>query len=131
MGKRAPTRREFSTNRSACFSACRSEPQMPHASVLTSTSPGPGSGAGISATTSFLSRITVARMGPPSRGGVLRPSRLLVEPHLLVEHLELGLVDVVLHPRLRDLVEGRAGDGVPVQLVDREFLELPGDGFAL
>ena len=58
-----PARRAAATNCSACLSACRSEPQMPQASVLTSTSPGPGSGTGRSATTSRRSRITAARMG--------------------------------------------------------------------
>src|SRR5437867_9449105 len=57
--------------------------------------------------------------------------RLLLQPDLLVEHLELGLVYVVLHPRLRGLVERRAGDRVPVELVGAELLELLGDGLAL
>src|ERR1700676_263344 len=57
-----PDRRAPSTSFSACLSACRSDPQIPQASVLTSASPGPGSGEAMSATTSFLLRITVARM---------------------------------------------------------------------
>src|SRR5437879_6807913 len=57
-----PARREVSTNFSACLSACRSEPQIPHASVRTSTSPGPGVGTGTSATISLRSRMTAARM---------------------------------------------------------------------
>src|SRR5262245_42055936 len=57
-----PERRAVSTRRSACFNAWRSEPQMPQASVFTSTSPGPGSGTATSATTSFFRRITAARM---------------------------------------------------------------------
>src|SRR3989454_1591499 len=55
----------------------------------------------------------------------------LVQPDLLVEDLPLGVVDVILHPRLGDLVERRARDRIPVELVGREFLELPGDGLAL
>ena len=47
----APDSRADSTSLSACLSACRSEPQMPQASVLTSTSPGPGSGSGTVSTT--------------------------------------------------------------------------------
>src|SRR6266487_7098683 len=62
-----------------------------------------------------------------SRSRLEAPSSL-VQPDLLVEDLELGLVDVVLHPRLGDLKEGRAGDHVPVEPVGRELLELLGDG---
>src|SRR5262245_12225128 len=40
---------------------------------------------------------------------------LLVD--LPVQDIELRLVDVILHPRLRHLVERRAGDHVPVELV--------------
>src|SRR5262245_46231608 len=45
---------------------------------------------------------------PESMARLLRsvPPALLVEPDLLVEHLELGLIDVVLHPGLGHLVEG-------------------------
>src|SRR5262249_18474322 len=60
-----------------------------------------------------------------------RRRMLLVQPDPVVAHLELGLVDVALHPRLRDLVERRAGDGVPVELLDRVLLQLLGDGLAL
>src|SRR5712692_489684 len=59
---RPPERREASTSFSACLSAWRSEPQIPQARVLTSTSPEPGSGVGRLSTTSFLFRITVARI---------------------------------------------------------------------
>ena len=62
MTRGFPARRAVSTNLSANFSACRSEPQIPHASVRTSTSPAPGSGAGTSATTSLRSRMTAARI---------------------------------------------------------------------
>src|SRR5579862_2173827 len=62
IGNSAPALREFSTIFSACFSACRSDPQIPHASVFTSTSPVPGAGVGILSTTSFLSRIIAARI---------------------------------------------------------------------
>ncbi|MNO09982.1 hypothetical protein D3C81_2335600 [compost metagenome] len=41
---------------------CRSEPQIPQASVLTSTSPCPGVGAAMESTTSCLSRMTTAFM---------------------------------------------------------------------
>src|SRR5262245_40815636 len=70
---------------------------------------------------------------PESMARLLRSvtPALLVEPDLLVEHLELGLVIVVLHPRLRHLVEGRAGDGVPVELVGAVLLELLRNGLAL
>src|SRR5207247_8552111 len=53
----------------------------------------------------------------------LEVPRSLVQPDLLVEDLELGLVDVVLHPRLGDLKEGRAGDHVPVEPVGRRSEE--------
>ena len=62
MTRGLPARRAVATNWSANRSACRSEPQIPQASVRTSTSPGPGSGAGTSATTSLRSRMTAARM---------------------------------------------------------------------
>src|SRR4030095_4954577 len=56
---------------------------------------------------------------------------LLVQPDLVVVHLELRVVDVALHPRLRDHVEGRAGDGIPVEPVGAELRELLRDGLAL
>src|SRR5262245_35254620 len=59
--------------RSACFSACRSEPQIPHASVFTSTSPGPGSGVAMSSTISCLLRITAARMAAPFECRIMQP----------------------------------------------------------
>src|SRR5258708_24015421 len=62
IGNSAPDFRELSTIFSACLSACRSDPQIPHASVLTSASPAPGAGVGMLSTTSFLSRIIAARM---------------------------------------------------------------------
>src|SRR5260370_28163179 len=58
----APALRDPSTSFSACLSACRSEPQIPHASVLTSASSGPGSGVGTLSTTSFRPRIMAARI---------------------------------------------------------------------
>src|SRR5262249_5212321 len=63
--KALPPRRAVATNCSACLSACRSEPQMPQASVRTNTSPGPGCGTGMSATTSRRSRMTAARTSTP------------------------------------------------------------------
>src|SRR5262249_4817276 len=56
---------------------------------------------------------------------------LLVQPDRIPVHFELGVVRVALHPRLRDHIEGRAGDRVPVDLVDQVFLELLRDGLAL
>src|SRR5262249_32975601 len=53
-----------STSFGACWRAWRSEPQMPHASVFTRTSPAPGTGSGTSSTTRRASRITAARMAP-------------------------------------------------------------------
>src|SRR4029450_11340786 len=47
---------------SAWVRACRSEPQIPHARVFTSTSPDPGSGSGSVSTTSWEFRMTAARM---------------------------------------------------------------------
>src|SRR5208282_527502 len=58
----APVFRAAATSFSACLSVCRSDPHIPHASVLTSTSPAPGTGVGMLSTTSFLPRITAARM---------------------------------------------------------------------
>src|ERR1700722_14980185 len=58
----APALRDPSTIFSACLSACRSDPQIPHASVFTSASPAPGAGVGMLSTTSLLSRIIAARM---------------------------------------------------------------------
>ena len=49
----------------------------------------------------------------------------------LVEDLPLGVVDVVLHLRLGDLVERRARDRVPVELVGHELLKFLGNGLAL
>src|SRR5437763_14753553 len=86
---RPPARREVSTNLSACLSACRSEPQMPHASVRTSTSPGPGSGIGTSATMSLRSRMTAARM---SGGSVEHQDRAR---DLACLHRAEGLVHVL------------------------------------
>ena len=58
---------DISTILSACFKVWRSEPQIPHASVRTSTWPGPGVGSAMSSTTSSLSRMTAARIrNPPS-----------------------------------------------------------------
>src|SRR6266478_9433650 len=68
---------------------------------------------------------------PRAHKGTDPQGTLFVQPDLPVEDLELGLVDVVLHPGLRDLVERRAGNRVPVELVGRELLELPRDGLAL
>src|SRR2546425_157616 len=56
---------------------------------------------------------------------------LLVQPDLLIKDLPLGVVDVVLHPRLSDLIERRAGDRVPVELVGHELLKFLGNGLAL
>src|ERR1017187_2127429 len=58
----APVFRAAATSFSACLSVCRSDPHIPHASVLTSTSPAPGTGVGMLSTTSFLPRIMAARM---------------------------------------------------------------------
>src|SRR3954451_14527637 len=49
------------TIRSPCCNACRSDPQMPHASVRTNTWPACGTGSGTSSTTRPLLRITAAR----------------------------------------------------------------------
>src|SRR6266568_1932023 len=49
-----------STMRSACWAACRSEPQMPHAFVCTSTCPSPGTGSATSSTTMRPPRSTAA-----------------------------------------------------------------------
>src|ERR1700678_4270437 len=57
-----PALRAPSTILSAYLSACRSDPQIPHASVLTRASPAPGAGVGMVSTTSFLFRIIAARM---------------------------------------------------------------------
>src|SRR4030095_704429 len=54
--------RAASTTLSAWVRACRSEPQIPHARVFTSTSPDPGSGSGSVSTTSWEFRMTAARM---------------------------------------------------------------------
>src|SRR6185436_14913103 len=63
-----------STSFEACSSACRSDPQMPQASVRTRTSPGPGTGSGRVSTTRRELRITAARMGTP---GITRvPARV-------------------------------------------------------
>src|SRR5215470_16075710 len=89
-----PERFEFSTKRSACLRACRSEPQIPHARVRTSTSPGPGSGMGTSATTRARLRMTAARMASASAR-------------------ELEGLDVdsrrARHLRMLELVEGEIG----------------------
>src|SRR5256712_8609279 len=77
----------------------------------------------------IVSRVGLLYRSPRLSTSGLGP--LLVQPDLLVEDLELGLVDVIPHPRLRGLVERRAGDRVPVELVRAEFLELLGDGLAL
>ena len=53
MLKMPPDRSETSTSFSVCLIACRSEPQIPQASVFASTSPGPGSGTGTSSTVSL------------------------------------------------------------------------------
>src|SRR5262245_42968782 len=58
----APVSFAASTILSACVRACRSEPQIPHARVLTRTSPGPGSGSGTVSATSVAFRMTAARM---------------------------------------------------------------------
>src|SRR5262245_46062268 len=70
----APVSFAASTILSACVRACRSEPQIPHASVLTRTSPGPGSGSGMVSTTSVAFRITAARMPRLSPFGWRRAS---------------------------------------------------------
>ena len=44
-------RRLTSTMRCACLAACRSEPQMPQASILTSAWPVAGTGSGMVSTT--------------------------------------------------------------------------------
>src|SRR6266571_2357844 len=59
-----------------------------------------------------------------------RSFALPVQPDLLVEDFPLGVVDVVLHPRLGDFIERRAGDRVPVELVGHELLEFLGDDLA-
>src|SRR5438552_7704716 len=84
-----PARRAVSTNFSACLSACRSEPQIPHASVRTSTSPGPGCGTGTSATISLRSRMTAARMA----GGSVEHQHRAGD--LAGLHRAEGLVDVL------------------------------------
>src|SRR4030095_12253492 len=53
--------RAASTTLSAWVRACRSEPQIPHARVFTSTSPDPGSGSGGVSTISSGGRLTDAR----------------------------------------------------------------------
>src|SRR5437899_541113 len=77
------------------------------------------------------SSLTLQESALVNKGSRGRRRILLVQPDLLVEDLELGLIDVVLHPRLRGLVERRAGDRIPVELVGAELLQLPGDGLAL
>src|SRR5262249_7160215 len=58
----SPASRAASTTLLAWVSACRSEPQMPQASVRTSISPVAGSGSGTVSTTSWDPRMTAARM---------------------------------------------------------------------
>src|SRR5215831_10036409 len=121
-----PERLEISTKRSACLRACRSEPQIPQASVRTSTSPGPGSGAGTSATTKARSRMTTARMGGSSARELERLDvdswRARRMPHVLAhahgrgDGVALGLpLGRLRHLRMLELVEReirrRAGGG--------------------
>src|SRR5437773_2744966 len=109
-----PSARRYAlAKRSACLSACRSEPQIPQARVLTSTSPGPGAGIGTSATINRLSRTTAARM-VIIRGGPWPSFKLdLDEDDLapgLVHHvvLDARLAKVGL-PRLHRIFRPPAG----------------------
>src|SRR5712671_3233740 len=63
IGLRAGKCFASSTMRWACLRACRSEPQMPQASDLTSTMPAPGFGSGIWSTTISPFRKIAARIG--------------------------------------------------------------------
>src|SRR5262249_3093017 len=65
MTKAAPARRATSTSWAACWRAWRSEPQIPQASVLTSTCPFDGVGSASWATTRSPSRNMAARSCPP------------------------------------------------------------------
>src|SRR5262245_42917788 len=115
-----PDRREFSTNLSACLRAWRSDPQIPQASVLTSTSPDPGCGSGMSATMSARLRMTTARMpGSLPRelerlgvdsGRALRVTHVLAHAHggrhgIALRH-PLG---ALRHAGMLELVEGEIG----------------------
>src|SRR5215813_5067003 len=100
MTRGLPARFAVATNWSANLSACRSEPQMPQASVRTSTSPGPGCGIGTSATTSLRSRITAARMVSITSS----PRR---RARAAMERRPAGLAGQERHGLLEELAEGR------------------------
>src|SRR5215468_7005238 len=112
-----PERFEFSTKRSACLRACRSEPQIPQARVRTSTSPWPGSGVGTSATTRARLRMTAARMASASarelEGLDVDSRRARCVPHVLAHAhgsghgITLGVpLRRLRYLRMLELVEG-------------------------
>ena len=69
-----------STMRWACLRACRSDPQMPQASDLTSTMPAPGLGSGISSTTiSPFLKMAARTNVPPGDFFHLRALSVLIE----------------------------------------------------
>lgn len=78
----APARFDRSIMCSMWCRACRSEPQMPQASVRTSTWPDSGSSSGISSQTSCLLRRTTALMRFPSELAAL-VGHVLVQPSLI------------------------------------------------
>src|SRR5437899_6176765 len=82
-------------------------------------------------TASYRCRESAYFTGVPTCQQADKRSGLPVDPDSAVEHLELGVVDVALHPQLGHAVERRAGDRVPVELVGAELLELLGDCLAL
>src|SRR5215510_4765879 len=115
-----PDRREFSTNLSACLSAWRSDPQIPQASVLTSTSPDPGCGSGMSATMSARSRMTAARMPgclprelerlDVDSGRALRVAHVLAHAHGGGHGIALRCpLGALRHAGMLELVEGEIG----------------------